>query len=228
MSLDEMPDAAPQPRPQPQQQQQQAAPRRAAKPRSKAMQGIALSLGFVAAVMLVLAGVPSAGRTPMPRVATLPSRSVLDLSRSGELAAGFAELSVPVDATGQRPDYPTTDELATRLEQLPGWQSAALFALDATPAELFAAGVTDPEVAMTLASAPMPEAVPALRHWKLALVDEHGRIVATTLFELPAPEVEHLAMGDGQTSGPTLERRFPDWPRAQVFKRAGGGARSDG
>ena len=197
-------------------------------PRSKALQLIAVALGFIAMVMLALAGVPSAGVTPMPRVASLPQRALFDLSRSGELEQVFAELCVPVDASGQRPVYPTTDELDARLAQMPGWESAALFALDATAAELFAAGVTDPELAATLNSTPTRESVPSLRHWKLALMDAQGRIVGTTLFEVPAPGVEHLAPGAGEPSGPTLDRRFPVWPRVQVFKRAGGGAQSDG
>lgn len=198
------------------------------KPRSKALQLIAVSLGFIALVMLALAGVPSAGLTPMPRVASLPPRAMFDLSHSDELSVGFAELCAPVDASGQRPAYPTTEELDARLQQMAGWESAALFALDATPGELFAAGVSDPELAATLNSAPTPESVPSLRHWKLALMDEQGRIAGTTLFEVPAPGVEHLALGEGEPSGPTLDRRFPVWPRVQVFKRAGGGAHSDG
>jgi hypothetical protein len=153
---------------------------------------------------------------------------MFDLSRSDELSQGFAELCAPVDETGQRPAYPTIDELGARLQELPGWESAALFALDVTPAELFAAGVTDPELAATLASAPTPELVPSLRHWTVALVDEHGQIVGTALFEVPAPDVEHLALDEGEPSGATLDRRFPVWPRVQVFKRAGGGAQSDG
>jgi len=196
--------------------------------RSKALQLIAVALGFIAMVMIALAGVPSAGQTPMPRVASLPPRTMFDLSRSGELSQVFAELCAPVDAAGQRPAYPTTDELGARLEQMPGWESAALFALDATPGELFAAGMTDPELAATLASAPTPESVPSLRHWTLALVDAHGQIVGTALFEVPAPEIEHLASGESGPSSPTLDRRFPVWPRVQVFKRAGGGAQSDG
>ena len=198
------------------------------KSRSKALQLIAVSLGFIALVMLALAGVPSAGLTPMQRVASATPRSLYDLSRSGELEQAFAELCAPVDASGQRPAYPTTDEIDATLQQMPGWESATLFALDATAAELFAAGVRDPELAAGLAAAPTPESVESLRHWKLALVDAQGQIVGTALFEVPSPDVEHLAEGVGEPSGPTLDRRFPVWPRVQVFKRAGGGAQSDG
>jgi len=201
-----------------------------APPRSKALRRIAIALSLVAIVVLALAGVPSLGVTPMPRVKNAIPRDVLDLTRSDELAAGFADLAAPVEAaTGQRPVYPTTGQLAERLEGLPDWQMAVLFALDATPAELFAAGVSDPDVCMVLNPAPMPESVPMLRHWKLALMDADQRVVGTTLLEVPAPGVERLADETGRLSGgPALEARFPDWPRAVVFKRAAGGAQLDG
>lgn len=198
-----------------------------APPRSKALRRVAIALSLVAIVVLALAGVPSMGGTPMPRVKSLGPRDVLDLTRSDELAAGFTDLAMPVAADGQRPEYPTTAELAARLEGLPDWQTAALFAIDATPAELFAAGIRDPDVCRALNPSPVPESVPTLRHWKLALMDADQRIVGVTLFELLAPGVERLAGG----MGPVLESRFPDWPRAVVFTRAGGGGggeRSDG
>jgi len=201
-----------------------------APPRSKALRRVAIALSLVAIVVLALAGVPSMGGTPMPRVMSVMPRDVLDLTRSDELAAGFKDLAAPLDgATMQRPEYPTTAELAARLEGLPDWQTAALFAIDATPAELFAAGLRDPDVCMSLNPSPMPESVPTLRHWKLALMDADQRVVGLTLFELLAPGVERLAMGTGPAGqGPVLESRFPDWPRAVVFTRAGGGAQLDG
>ena len=199
----------------------------AAPQRSKRLRRVAIALSLVAIVVLALAGVPSMGGTSMPRVMSAMPRDVFDLTRSDELAAGFTDLAMPVTADGQRPEYPTTAELAARLEGFPDWETAALFALDATPAELFAAGLRDPDVCMALNPAPMPESVPTLRHWKLALMDADQRVVGTTLLEVLAPGVERLVAGPAAQS-PLLESRFPDWPRALVFKRGAGGAQLDG
>lgn len=208
----------------------EAAPRPAAGPKRAPpklwVTAFAVGLGALAIVML--AGVPSASRRPQshtPRVSALPAAD-----RGGELSLGFADLREPVDpVTRQRPTYPTTAELATRLDDVTGWETAALFVLDATPAELHAAGVEDPDVCVALNSAPMSESFPLLRHWKLVLLDDQQRIMGSTLFEVPTLEVEQLATGDDTSDkGPVLERRFPDWPRAKVFKRLGPGAQSDG
>jgi len=213
-----------------------AAPAPSSGPSAKRAPGagrlVAGAVGLVAVGLLVLAGVPAVGSTPMPRVATLAPRSVLDLSRSGELATSFADLGQAVDADGRHLDYPSADELAARLDALPGWETAALFALDATPAELFQAGVSDPDVCAALNPAPTRESLPTLRHWKLALMDSQQRILGTTLLEVPAPGVEPVAAGAGPAAGPGAgpvpESRFPDWPRALVFRRTGGGAQLDG
>ncbi|HZM00122.1 MAG TPA: hypothetical protein VFD43_07725 [Planctomycetota bacterium] len=206
-----------------------AEPRPAA--RSLNLRRISIALAIVAIFLSMLAGVPSTSRMTPPRPLGVPQPGLslrMTLTHSDELSAAFAELREPVDAAGQRPAYPTTAELGARLEALPGWDTAALFAPDATAAELFAAGVTDPELAMALNPAPMAESFPMFRHWKLVLLDDGRRIVGTTLFEVPAPEVERVALGDGAEAGPQLERRFPDWPRAAVFTRTAGGAQSDG
>jgi hypothetical protein len=201
-----------------------AGPKRATSP----MWYVGITVGFGAALVLALAGIPSPAGPPAPPSARVPLLPAVD--RTSELALGFAELREPVDpATRQRPDYPTTAQLASRLKSVSGWQTAALFVLDATPAELHAAGVEDPDVCMALNPAPMIESFPVLRHWKLVLLDNQQRVIGTTLFEVPALDVEQLATSDDPTdSGPVLERRFPDWPRAKVFRHDAFRAQSDG
>jgi hypothetical protein len=179
--------------------------------------GIAVSLGSV--IIIALAGVPSFPRHHhrLPVSDGLSHDALPFDTRAGVKL--FPELESPVDpVTCQRPAYPTILDMDARLQAEPGWHDAVLLPLDATVADLHAAGITDPALCDTLLKE-RHDAIGTIDiRWRLLLLDDRQRIIGREDLFIAAPGFEQMVVGDADiTKAPCLDARMPDWPRVAVF-----------
>ena len=178
-----------------------------------------IALGAGALVIVSIAGFPAPESKHSER--TGPPRPY-DRSAyvwSAAFHSMFRDVQVAVDEeTRQRPVYPSTDALAERLATLDRWERAALFEVDATDSELRASGLDPDELlARTFGSADDPTGL--LRNWYLVALDADGHRLGLTRLCAFEPWVDRTVFGGPEDVGPTLDGRFPDWPRVAVFNR---------